>query len=318
MVLHAVVVDADRTWSLGDQQDLGPSPVTPGLEVPPGEYVLVLEAPGRVPVRVPLHLRRGPDPVVVRVELPAAAGVPPGFVHVPPGEFFAGGDPEAVRPLFARREPVWVAGFFLGQHEVTAAEYAEFLDALPAAERAAHLPSPFLLAPHPDDPLRQVPRAGRERLPAAGVRLESARAYCRWRSSVLGRALRLPTEVEWEKAARGPAGRFFPWGDAFDPAAPQPAARLHQGGEDGAPALDPVGSHPRDRSIYGVFDLAGNVSEWVEGRFEGEARFGVLRGGSWARGPEVTRLASREPVDSTDTADFLRLRDRIGFRVAFD
>ena len=50
----------------------------------------------------------------------------------------------------------------------------------------------------------------------------------------------------------------------------------------------------------------------------GEPRFGVLRGGSWARGPEVTRLASREPVDSSDSADFLRVRDRIGLRVAFD
>jgi formylglycine-generating enzyme required for sulfatase activity/predicted Ser/Thr protein kinase len=317
VTLHPVVVGADRAWSLGEARDLGPSPVTPGLEVAPGEYVLALEADGRAAVRVPLHVRRGlepAEPIAVRVELPSREGVPPGFVYVPPGEFYAGGDPSAVRPLFAQREPVWVAGFFLGAYEVTVEEYVAFLAALPEAERGAHLSSSFQLARD-----RLAPLAGCERQPVAGVRQESARAYCRWSSAALGRQLRLPTDVEWEKAARGPAGRFFPWGDAFDPAAADPPAQLHRGvSESGLPTLAPVGTRPRDRSIYGVFDLGGNVSEWVEGRFDGEARFGVLRGGSWARGPEVTRLASREPVDSRDTADFLRVRDRIGFRVAFD
>jgi formylglycine-generating enzyme required for sulfatase activity len=67
-----------------------------------------------------------------------------------------------------------------------------------------------------------------------------------------------------------------------------------------------------------VLDLAGSVSEWVEGHFEGDPRLGVLRGGSWARGPEVTRLCSREPVDPEDAAEMLRVRDRVGFRIAFD
>lgn len=316
VTLHPVVVDADRRWSLGQARDLGPSPVVPGLEVEPGEYVLSLDAPGHALARVPLHVRRGTaEEVAVKVELAPAEGVPPGFVFVPAGEFFAGGDPAAVRPLFDRREPVWVAGFFMGAYEVTVAEYAAFLDALPEAERGAHLPAAWQLQPRPDDPARLVPRPGCERQPIAGVRQESARAYCAWLSARLGRRFRLPTDAEWEKAARGVAGRFFPWGDGFDP----DAARLHHGdGPDGVAALAPVGAHPRDQSIFGVFDMAGNLSEWVEGRFPGEPRFGVLRGGSWARGPEVTRLASREPVDSSDTADFLRVRDRVGFRVAFD
>jgi len=125
---------------------------------------------------------------------------------------------------------------------------------------------------------------GRGEHPVVLVPHEYAEAYCRWRGAKEGRRLRLPTEEEWEKAARGEDGRFFPWGDAFDP------KRLNSYDE-GPFDTEPVGSHPDGMSPYGLYDMAGEVFEWTStpapnGRF-------IVKGGSWDDLPGVTRPAAR-------------------------
>jgi formylglycine-generating enzyme required for sulfatase activity len=134
---------------------------------------------------------------------------------------------------------------------------------------------------------------GASNYPAGGVTWEDARAYCEWA------AARLPTEAEWEYAARGPDGRIFPWGNVWEP------SRCNSV-EGGLLATTPVGSYPRGMSWCGALDLSGNVWEWMadwydayssarqinpRGPASGEAR--VIRGGSFFNHEYFMRGATR-------------------------
>lgn len=118
--------------------------------------------------------------------------------------------------------------------------------------------------------------------PVSGITWFAARDYCAWRSA------RLPTEQEWEKAARGDQGREYPWGDKWD------RTKLNSGDsqQEWKAGVAPVGSYPEGVSLYGVHDLAGNVMEWVADWYQpypgnsylsnafGE-QYKVVRGGGW-------------------------------------
>jgi formylglycine-generating enzyme required for sulfatase activity/predicted Ser/Thr protein kinase len=302
-----VNTDARGDWTLDAPRDMGRTPLDLREQFAPGEYVCELVLDGRNTLRVPFVLQASQSHQI-RLELPRADSVPPGFVYVAPSEFMAGGDPAAVRPLFRAPQPIWVSGFFLGSREVSVAEYLEFLNATaqgraPRSRQFKKDGEAFTAASH----LLEHP--------AAGVSRTDALAYCAWLSTKDGqRTYRLPTAVEWEKAARGPTGRFFPWGRTFSLAGGDPRAQLHRGELKSGVGTVPGGSMTGDRSIYGFFDMGGNLSEWVNDSFGGNSD-GVLRGGSWARAPEIIRSASREPV-SPRTFD--SVAHRVGFRVAFD
>jgi formylglycine-generating enzyme required for sulfatase activity len=123
-----------------------------------------------------------------------------------------------------------------------------------------------------------------DHMPVASVNWFAAAAFCKWRNS------RLPTEAEWEKAARGPDGLEYPWGNDWDPA-------ITNTGDDGQweQGIAPVGSYPDNKSVYGAYDLSGNVWEWVADWYEAYAgsqyqseAFGkkqrVIRGGGGGEG----------------------------------
>jgi formylglycine-generating enzyme required for sulfatase activity len=309
--LYRVEEDERQDWILSEARDVGQTPLEIARQLDEGEYLVELLCQGRVTVRVPLVVRAGQDTKQIRLELPPAERVPPGFTYIPPSEFRAGGDADAVRPLFRAPQPIWVGGFFLGTHEVSVAEYLEYLNAQPEDRRRVPNAWQFQTGAQ-----RKVV-APREALdhPVAGVSRADAEAYCEWLTARDGeRTYRLPTSVEWEKAARGSAGRPFPWGQRFDLADPTPRSHMQKGGPPGRISTVPRGSISGDRSIYGVMDMGGNLSEWVSDSFGGNSD-DVLRGGSWARAPEVTRSASREAVNPLALQS---VADRVGFRIAFD
>ena len=224
---------------------------------------------------------RDPPPVELKAEM----------VLVPAGEFTMGSDDGADWERPARR--VYLSAFYIDKYEVTTNHYRLLLW---ATGRAAPIIS------------MRWENFGGPAQPMVGVSWHDADAYCRWVSK------RLPTEAEWEKAARGTDGRRYPWGDLWD------ASRLNSG-ESKLGRTVAVGSYPGDVSPWGVHDMAGNVREWVADWFgyykSGPARDPrgpaagiqkVLRGGSWSDGRVSTTSRMGAPPGGQDP--------RIGFRCA--
>lgn len=160
---------------------------------------------------------------------------------IPAGPFRMGSDPaphieDAETPSFS----VDLPDYRIGVAPVTNAEYAHFV------AQTGRLVNPGM------GWAGQKPAAGSERLPVAGVTLADALAYCEWLRAETGRPYTLPNEAEWEKAARGSDGQRFPWGDEWAD------GRCNQGGD----VLAAVDAFPA-QSVYGCFDLVGNVRQWT-------------------------------------------------------
>ncbi|WP_155970053.1 formylglycine-generating enzyme family protein [Nitrospira japonica] len=217
------------------------------------------------------RLRKSKDAVAVPVpDTP--------MVAVTEGEFVMGADgTQALEDERPAHRP-WLAAFSIDVHEVTTAHYAEFL-------KASGRPAPWQwetveLSRHGDRPV-------------IGVDWADADAYCRWRGK------RLPTEAEWEKAARGTDGRLYPWGNQ----GPVPdLANFALGARFSySQVLMPVHSYERGKSPFGALQMAGNVYEWVQDWYGAnyyelssdrnptgpdQGQFKVLRGGSWSDLPK--------------------------------
>lgn len=154
--------------------------------------------------------------------------------------------------------------------------------------------------------------------PVVNVSLEDALAFCGWLSGAEGGTFRLPSEAEWEHAARGEDGRSFPWGDEW-------SVERANTRESGLASTTPVGSYPTGASPYGVLDMAGNVWEWTttaDALYPYRADDGrehhdtpgrrIVRGGCYANPHGYARTACRFRMPPTMTNDFL------GFRLVRD
>ncbi len=220
------------------------------------------------------------------------------FVTIPPGWFLMGSDEgqPSERPVHR----VWVDGFRMAVHPVTRAAYSGFLDA------AGHEPPREW-----DNPAFRA-----DDLPVVGVNWHDARAYCAWRSRG-GAGVRLPTEAEWERAARGgPEGQRYPWGDEI----PDWVPNRGRGPLDG-PWPVTLGT-PNGFGLYGI---AANIHEWCSNWHDrdfyarapavnpvgpGEGRRRASRGGAWRHALTLNRTAARSSLDPS-----LRYTD-YGFRLA--
>jgi formylglycine-generating enzyme required for sulfatase activity len=217
------------------------------------------------------------DPTVLTL----SPGVTLTLVRVPAGVFLMGSlvtDTEASDDEKPQRR-VYLEEFWIGRYEVTNAQYAAFAR---ATGRTWSVP------------------AGEDNYPVTDVSWDDAEDFCLWVSRVTDRLIRLPTEAQWEKAARGPDGREFPWGEAAPDAARLNYDLLEK-------RTTPVGRYgPRGDSPYGAADLVGNVWEWTsslyrpypyrghDGREDPRSRdLRVLRGGSFVSERLYARAAVR-------------------------
>jgi formylglycine-generating enzyme required for sulfatase activity len=241
-----------------------------------------------------------------------------GVVLVDRGAFRMGSDGDG--PGEAPAHGLYLEQFYIGRTKVTNREFAAFLDA-----RGLRSPEGEDYFDHDDADARihRVPGAdgrlafaadpGWEDHPAAEVSWFGARDYCRWKQ------MRLPTEAEWEKAARGDDRRRYPWGDE----APSPARAVY-GRAYGATA--PGGRHPAGASPHGAQDMIGNLREWTSSQYRpypyraGDGREGpergatrVVRGASHDDPPEDLRVTLRRFYEHRGTA---RGHHHVGFRCA--
>jgi formylglycine-generating enzyme len=227
--------------------------------------------------------------------------IAPTLVRIPEGWFRMGSEvgQDSERPVHR----VWIDTFLIAATQVTNAEYARFLRATSA------LPPPFWQDPNFNHPQQ----------PVAGVSWFEAVRYREWLSSQTGRAYRLPTEAEWERAARGGLEqKQFPWGDDPPQSLPDYAIRWQSGPE-------PVARYAPN--AFGLYDIGDNVHEWCSdwydpnyyaisrdrnprGPDQGQRK--ASRGGSWRHHIKVARCSARSSIPPHfQYADY-------GFRVACD
>ena len=231
---------------------------------------------------------------------------PVAMITVPAGPFILGSKKETGRKDELPRRKIVLHSFAIDKFEVTNARYLSFV----RETGHRHPPNPY-----GEGLLTSV--RGIENLPVVQVNWYDAVEYCHWAGK------RLPTEAEWEKAARGSDGRMYPWGN-------DPPTKHHANFErdwDGNETLHVVGSLPAGNSPYGVADMAGNAREWVQDWYHpdyyGKApnrnpqgpENGVLRtirGGSWHSPVHDIRAAAR------GKGGFALKTHGIGFRCAKD
>ncbi|HEX8824831.1 MAG TPA: bifunctional serine/threonine-protein kinase/formylglycine-generating enzyme family protein [Archangium sp.] len=325
--LRPVSRDVEGRETVGEPLSLGAGPWV-DVPVPPGDWRLLVKAPGHEPAFAPVRLARGERR---RLSLPLIheGRLPEGFVYVPPGRVLFGSAADAgVRGFFnaVPQHPRETGAFLIARRETTYTEWLTFLESLPAEERTRRLPrtsttyhgllrmervgGTWVLRFQPGgvpytvragEKLRYLKRDRRAeqdwlRFPVTGISFEDAEAYMAW----LDRTGRVPgarmcTELEWERATRGEDGREFPHGDSL--ALDDANVDRTYGKEPGGFGPDEVGSHPASRSPFGVDDLAGNAFEWTLSSVE-SGRV-VARGGSYYFAVASARSANRELPERT-------------------
>lgn len=224
----------------------------------------------------------------------------PEMILIPAGKFLMGSDPQKDKEAIDIEQPqhtLYLPDYWIAKTPVTNVQYAAFVQAtghrVPVKWQKGKIPQ------------------GKDTHPVGGVTWHDAMAYCKWLMEATDKPYTIPSEAEWEKAARGTDGRIYPWGNTFD----KSKCNVK---ESGVGDTTPVDKYPQGASPYGVLDMAGNVWDWTrsqrtaypyvvdDGRENLEAgndSLLVLRGGSFRDPRVIARCVYR----------FLTLYQHIGF-----
>jgi formylglycine-generating enzyme required for sulfatase activity len=269
--------------------------------------------------------RPNPPPLVLQSGSTAESE---GMVYIPAGQFSMGsddGEPHE-RPLHVEQ----INAFYIDRTEVTVESYRECVQAgICKPATTVHWSN---ITEVEREKWSQFCTWNQPKLthhPINCVDWYQARAYCIWKN------LRLPSEMEWEYAARGSDARMYPWGNQLpgplllnacgDECINQLAKVVREDwrrmytGSDGWPATAPIGAIPGDRSPFGVFDMAGNVAEWVNDEYKEcyradcrvNEQLHVVRGSAWASADATFPRCANRGIRAPD-----RRHDRVGFRCA--
>ncbi len=229
------------------------------------------------------------------------------LVKIPAGPFTMGTYPTGMRKTDPEepQRTVTLDAYAIGIYHVTNSQYAQYV-------KETGYQQPLFWG---DERFNGVD------YPVVGVNWYDATYFFEWLNKITGVAYRLPTEAEWEKAARGTEGREYPWGNIWD-------ASKTNTSEAGIKKLKPVGSYPNGMSPFGCYDMAGNAYDWCSDWFHidtykyspadnpmgaVDGRRKVIRGGSWQpRGEFAARCANRAAQEPA------RANHNIGFRIAID
>lgn len=219
------------------------------------------------------------------------------MVEVPAGPFTLGNNNSD--PNEAPEQQMELPAFMIDVFEVTNADFAAFVKTTDYVTYREQEESP--------QNWHWAYKEGKDSHPVVFVTFDDAQAFCEWASK------RLPTEFEWEKAARGPEGFLFPWGNTYDPT-------MLNGKDSGLRKTTAVGSYPANG--YGLFDMAGNVKEWVDSPYIAypgsnyqdshySPDYRGIRGGGWFDEEQFVLSTNRNGGAPAITAN-----DDIGFRCA--
>ena len=317
-----------RRLKLGDERWKKEAPLEQ-VVIEQGSYLLTVQSEGYHTVNYPISIERcehyvnqNPEGSKEALQLLPLGELGPDDCYVPASWCWLGGDPHTPNSLPKQR--VWIDGFVIRKYSVTHEEYLKFINSLvhTGLSDDAHLHVPREQSSSKDElgqavyhlseqgdytlPVSQSPEYGRQ--PVTMIQWQSALAYAQWLSQQDGKPWRLPTEFEWEKAARGVDGRFYPWGDYHDP-----TWSCMKDSHDGPVKIVTVDEFPVDESVYGVRGTAGNTRDWCLDKYRDEGPllengrlimpteeelqdegFKSTRGGSYGNSASRARSADRD------------------------
>lgn len=229
--------------------------------------------------------------------------IPDNMVLIPAGIFTMGTDVDTEYDDEGPSHQVYLDAFLIGKYEVTRAEYRQFIDDDGYAKEKYWTSSGWGWKNysrtegkpvHWEEPPSWIAAPWDEQAPVSYISYHEASAYCRWLSEKTGEEYRLPTEAEWEKAARwdesAQCARKYPWGDNWQ----RWSCNWSEDSASSPNKLMPVGSYPEGVSAYGAHDMAGNVAEWVADMYDKDF---------YARGDQWSAL----PLDAVKYRPFNRL-----------